>query len=44
MRTAAVGPTLTWPRWISMGYPMKKEIKIRLIFLFYEILCESRTV
>lgn len=25
-----------------MGYPMKKEIKIRLIFLFYEILCESR--
>ncbi|BEI84863.1 hypothetical protein CcaverHIS002_0502640 [Cutaneotrichosporon cavernicola] len=24
--------------WISMGYPMKKDIKIRLIFLFYEIL------
>ncbi|KAL7421289.1 Proteasome activator BLM10 [Cryptotrichosporon argae] len=24
--------------WISMGYPMKRDIKIRLIFLFYEIL------
>lgn len=23
-----------------MGYPMKREIRIRLIFLFYEILCE----
>ena len=23
-----------------MGYPMKKDIKIKLIFLFYEILCE----
>jgi hypothetical protein len=27
-----------------MGYPMKKEIKIRLIFLFYEILCELRII
>ncbi|WOO84927.1 Autophagy-related protein 22 [Vanrija pseudolonga] len=24
--------------WMSMGYPMKKEIRIRLIFLFYEII------
>ncbi|WWD21364.1 hypothetical protein CI109_105848 [Kwoniella shandongensis] len=24
--------------WISMGYPMKREIKIRLIFLYYELL------
>lgn len=31
---------LTRFSWISMGYPMKKEVKIRLIFLFYEILCE----
>lgn len=23
-----------------MGYPMKKDIKIRLIFLYYEIVCE----
>jgi len=29
------------PRWMSMGYPMRKDIKIKLIFLFYEILCES---
>ena len=28
-------------RWMSMGYPMRKDIKIKLIFLFYEILCES---
>jgi hypothetical protein len=28
------------PRWSSMGYPMKKDIKIRLIFLYYEIICE----
>lgn len=28
--------------WISMGYPMKKEMKIRLIFLFWEVICESR--
>jgi len=27
-------------RWMSMGYPMKKDIKIKLIFLFYEILCK----
>jgi hypothetical protein len=27
-----------------MGYPMKKEIKIRLIFLFYEILCVLRII
>ena len=25
---------------MSMGYPMKKEMKIKLIFLFYEILCK----
>lgn len=27
-------------RWTTMGYPMKKDIKIKLIFLYYEILCE----
>lgn len=26
-----------------MGYPMKRETKIRLIFLYYEILCRSTT-
>jgi hypothetical protein len=25
-----------------MGYPMKKEIKIRLIFMYYEIICKWR--
>lgn len=24
-----------------MGYPMKRDLKIRLIFLYYEILCKS---
>ncbi|ORX39177.1 putative membrane protein [Kockovaella imperatae] len=24
--------------WMSMGYPMKKEMKIKLIFVFYEII------
>ncbi|KAK4685505.1 hypothetical protein P7C73_g4645, partial [Tremellales sp. Uapishka_1] len=24
--------------WMSMGYPMKKEIRIKLIFLYYELL------
>ncbi|WRT69165.1 uncharacterized protein IL334_006149 [Kwoniella shivajii] len=24
--------------WLSMGYPMKREVKIKLIFVFYEIL------
>lgn len=28
--------------WTSMGYPMKKETKIRLIFLYWEVICESR--
>lgn len=23
-----------------MGYPMKRDLKIRLIFLYYEILCK----
>lgn len=27
--------------WMSMGYLMKRDIKIKLIFLYYEILCES---
>ena len=27
-------------RWMSMGYPMKKEMKIKLIFVYYEIICE----
>jgi hypothetical protein len=22
-----------------MGYPMKRDVKIKLIFLFYEIMC-----
>jgi proteasome activator subunit 4 len=26
--------------WMSMGYLMKRDIKIKLIFLYYEILCE----
>lgn len=25
---------------MGMGYPMKRDLKIRLIFLNYEILCE----
>jgi hypothetical protein len=24
-----------------MGYPMKKEMKIKLAFLYYEIMCKS---
>ena len=24
-----------------MGYPMKKEMKVKLIFLFYETMCGS---
>ncbi len=28
--------------WLSMGYPMKKEIKIKLIFLYWEIMCRFR--
>jgi hypothetical protein len=42
--------SLVWPRqssdpakvssWMSMGYPMKREMKIKLIFLYYELLCE----
>lgn len=42
--------SLDWPRqsgdlanvssWMSMGYPMKREMKIKLIFLYYELLCE----
>lgn len=27
-------------RWMSMGYQMKREIKAKLVFLYYEILCE----
>jgi hypothetical protein len=27
-------------RWMSMGYPMKKEIRIKLIVLYYELTCE----
>ena len=27
--------------WTSMGYPMKKEMKIRLIFLYWEVMCGS---
>ena len=30
-------------RWESMGYPMKKELKIKLVFLYYELLCEHLT-
>lgn len=29
--------------WTSMGYPMKKEMKIRLIFLYWEVMCEFRS-
>lgn len=31
-------------RWESMGYPMKKELKIKLVFLYYELLCKYLTV
>jgi hypothetical protein len=23
-----------------MGYPMKKELKIKLVFMYYELMCE----
>jgi hypothetical protein len=25
---------------MGMGYPMKREMKIKLVFLYYEIVCE----
>jgi hypothetical protein len=35
-----VGPSAHDDRWMSMGYQMKREIKIKLIFLYYELLCK----
>jgi hypothetical protein len=30
-------------RWTSMGYPMKKQMKIKLAFLYWEIMCRCAT-
>lgn len=34
-------PPYTDIRWQSMGYQMKKEMKIKLTFIYWEIICES---